>query len=69
MKTANVKMLSGFADNYRPYSNNMTDKWVTADNTIRLDPEIKKWIVNTKDYADKKYIDDAPLWSAQWQAD
>lgn len=69
MKAADVKMLSGYADNFRPYSNNMATPWVDANKKVVLDPMIKKWIVNTKDYADKKYIDDVSLWSAQWQAD
>ncbi len=70
MKAKGIKMLSGFADNYRPYSNNMTGKWLDSDNkTVRLDPEIKKWIVSTKNYADNNYIGDNALWSAQWQAD
>lgn len=70
MKAKGVKMLSGFADNYRPYSNNMEKPWLDSDGkTIRLDKKIKEWIVTTKDYADKGYCEDAKLWSAQWQAD
>lgn len=68
MKTNGVKMLSGYADNYRPYSNNMEQPWLNGSE-VRLDKNIKKWIVNTKKYADEKYIDDVSLWSSQWQAD
>ena len=67
-----IKMLSGFADNFRPYSNNMEKPWVEekdGEKVVRLDPKIKEWIVTTKDYATKGYIDDVKLWSGQWQAD
>ncbi len=68
MHEKGIKMLSGFADNYRPYSNNMEKPWI-ENGKVRLDPMIKKWIVNTYNYADKGYIDDNKLWSQAWQAD
>ena len=41
------KMVSGFDDTYRCFSNNMSSPWVT-DNKITIDPQIKAWADQTK---------------------
>ena len=44
-------MVSGFDDTYRCFSNNMSSPWVT-DNKITVDPQIKAWADQTKEYTD-----------------
>lgn len=63
------KMLSGFDDSFRVFSNNMTSKWVDDNNTINVDPAIVNWIEQTKTFTDKGYNNKSSLWDDQWQAD
>ena len=63
------KMLSGFDDSYRTFSNNMKSKWVDANNNIILDPNIQKWIEQTKTFTEKGYNNKSSLWNDQWSAD
>jgi hypothetical protein len=64
---ANAKgyfMVSGFDDTFRVFSDNMTSKWVENDK-INIDPQIEKWIDQTKLYTEKGYNNKANLWSAE----
>lgn len=58
-------MLSGYDDNFRAYSDNMTSAWVTKDRKINIDPQINKWIEQTKRYTDNGYNNRAKLWSPE----
>jgi hypothetical protein len=62
------KMLSGYDDAYRTFSNNVAAPWVDGD-AVNVDPNIVKWINQTKDYTDKGYNNKTSLWSAEWAAD
>lgn len=63
------KMLSGYDDSYRTFSNNMANPWVDEDNNIVLDDNIVKWIEQTKEFTDKGYNNKSSLWDDQWAAD
>ncbi len=62
------KMLSGYDDSYRVFSNNVAAPWVT-DTTVTVDPSIMKWVKQTKDYTDKGYNNKTILWDDKWTAD
>ena len=78
MKAANYHMLAGKDDSYRTYSNNVTSNWVSFATTdtkkehpiCHLDPNIKQWVKDTKNYADNGYLagssDDYSLWGKEW---
>ncbi|WP_294430338.1 carbohydrate ABC transporter substrate-binding protein [uncultured Treponema sp.] len=57
-------MLSGYDDAFRVYSDNMKNPWVVND-TIVIDPQIKAWIAQTKEFTDKGYNNKASLWSPE----
>ena len=50
------KMLSGFDDAYRTFSNNVSAPWVTGT-TVTVDENLMKWVDQTKEYTDKGYSD------------
>jgi DNA-binding transcriptional regulator/RsmH inhibitor MraZ len=61
-------MLSGYDDDFRVFSDNMTSPWVDKKGKINVDSSIMKWIDQTKTYTDKGYNNKASLWSAEsWQ--
>lgn len=62
------KMLSGYDDSYRTFSNNVTTPWV-VDGKIAIDDNLWKWVDQTKDYTDKGYNNKTILWAPEWQAD
>lgn len=62
------KMLSGFDDSYRVFSNNVSAPWVDGT-TIKVDPSIMKWVEQTKTYTDKGYNNKSSLWDSQWASD
>lgn len=64
MKANGYFMLSGFDDAFRVFSDNVTTPWVKG-NKIVIDPQINKWIAQTKEYTDKGYNNRANLWSAE----
>lgn len=68
MADKGYKMVSGFDDTYRCFSNNMSSPWVT-DNKITVDPQIKAWADQTKEYTDKGYNNKTSLWTDAWAAD
>jgi len=62
------KMLSGYDDSYRTFSNNTAAPWVTGT-TVTVDANIMNWVKQTKDYTTKGYNDKSLLWDNKWQAD
>lgn len=62
------KMLSGYDDSYRTFSNNVSAPWVTGT-TVNVDPSIMTWITQTKEYTDKGYNNKSILWDSTWGAD
>lgn len=63
------KMLSGYDDAYRTFSNNVSAPWVNDNNEIIIDDNIMKWVDQTKTYTDKGYNNKTSLWSDAWAAD
>ena len=49
------------APNRLPFSNNVSHPWVVG-NKIVIDENIKKWIRQTKEYAQKDYNNHTTLW-------
>lgn len=62
------KMLSGYDDSYRTFSNNMSAPWVNGT-TVKVDPNMMTWIEQTKTYTDKNYNNKSSLWNDTWTAD
>ena len=62
------KMLSGFDDAYRTFSNNVSAPWVTGT-TVTVDENLMKWVDQTKEYTDKGYNNKSSLWDSQWASD
>jgi multiple sugar transport system substrate-binding protein len=69
MKEKGYFMLSGYDDSYRVFSNNVSSKWVGDDGKVNLDPSIKSWVDQTKDYTTKGYNHKTVLWDKTWTAD
>lgn len=65
MKDAGYFMLSGFDDAYRTFSDNIKAPCVDKKGKIVVDPEIKAWVKQTKEYTEKGYNNKANLWSAE----
>lgn len=63
------KMLSGYDDSYRTFSNNVAAPWVNDKNEIIVDANIMKWVDQTKTFTDKGYNNKTSLWSDAWTAD
>lgn len=63
------KMLSGYDDSYRTFSNNMSEPWVNENNTIVVDDNLIKWVDQTKLFTDKNYNNKTSLWAPEWSAD
>ncbi len=57
-------MLSGFDDAFRVFSDNAKSKFV-EDGKIKIDPQVRRWITQTKLYTDKGYNNKANLWSPE----
>ena len=62
------KMLSGYDDSYRVFSNNVSGPWVDSNNKIVIDDNIMKWVDQTKKYTDKGYNNKSSLWDSTWAA-
>ena len=56
------KMLSGYDDSYRTFSNNVSAPWVTGT-TVTVDENLMKWVEQTKTYTDNGYNNKSSLWS------
>ncbi|SEW35711.1 ABC transporter substrate-binding protein [[Clostridium] fimetarium] len=63
------KMLSGYDDSYRTFSNNTAAPWVDKNNKIVVDANLMKWVDQTKTYTDKSYNNKTSLWDATWAKD
>ena len=59
-------MLSGFADSYRTFSNNVAKPWVDANSKIVIDDNLNKWVDQTKTFTDNGYNQKTSLWDANW---
>lgn len=68
MHEKEYRMLSGYDDSYRTFSNNTSQPWV-IDGKVHIDPMIKNWVDQTKEFADKGYIGNNQLWKPGWTAD
>lgn len=71
-KAKGINMLSGYDDSFRPFSNNAATSWVKSMDgnspVLTLDPQIKNWIKQTKEYTEKGYNKKTSLWDNDWQA-
>lgn len=63
------KMLSGYDDSYRVFSNNSSAPWVDSGSTIRIDDNLMKWVDQTKTFTQNGYNNKTSLWDDQWNAD
>lgn len=68
MNKAGYKMLSGYDDAFRTFSNNMTAPWVNGTK-INIDNSMVRWVEQTKEYTDKNYNNKSTLWSPVWSMD
>lgn len=68
MADKGYKMLSGYDDAYRVFSTSVEKPWVDANSQITIDPQIKAWVDQTKDYTDKGYNNGTSLWDTAWAA-
>ena len=62
------KMLSGYDDSYRTFSNNVSAPWVT-DTTLTVDPNLMNWVDQTKEFTEKGYNNKTTLWDDSWNKD
>lgn len=67
-KEKGFKMVSGYDDMYRVFSNNATTPWV-KDKKVTIPSAIKDWLKKEKNYVDNDYSGTTTLWDTQWQAD
>ena len=65
LKDKGYSVVSSVNDTYRVYSNNVTSPWV-VDGKINLDPNIKKWVDDSKALVDAGYAGTHDLWSDDW---
>lgn len=63
------KMLSGYDDSFRTFANNISQPWVDANKKIVIDPNVMRWVDQTKMYTDKGYNNKTILWAPEWAAD
>ncbi len=63
------KMLSGYDDSFRTFTNNVSQPWADQDNKIVIDPNVMRWVEQTKLYTDKGYNNKTTLWAPEWSAD
>ena len=54
VKAKGYKMLSGYDDSYRVFSNNVSAGWVNGT-TVTVDPNIMNWVKQTEDFTKKGY--------------
>ncbi len=62
------KMLSGYDDSYRTFSNNVSAPWVDGT-TVVVDKNIMNWVDQTKEFTDKGYNNKTSLWDDGWAKD
>lgn len=68
MKEKGYTMLSGYDDAYRTFSNNVSGPWVQNGKVV-VDPNLMKWVDQTKEFTEKGYNNRTSLWNAEWGAD
>jgi hypothetical protein len=68
LKAKNYFAVSGYDDDFRVFTDNAKLPWVDKNGKIQIDPNINKWIDQTKTYTDKGYNNKASLWSAESSA-
>ena len=66
-KEAGYNMVSSVMDTYRTYSNNVSTKWV-VDGKIKVDPNLEKWVQDSKKLVDAGQAGTHALWSTEWSA-
>ena len=66
LKEAGYKITATVNDSYRVYSNNVTTKWVSDDNKVQIDDNIKAWVDDSKALVDAGETTTAELWSDDW---
>ena len=62
---AGWKVVSGYDDAYRVFSQNVSTPWV-VDGKITVDDNIMNWVEQTKDFTDKGFNNKTSLWSDDW---
>lgn len=67
-KDKGYKMLSGYDDSFRVFSNNMDKPWVEGK-TVTVDQNIMNWIEQTKTFTDNGYNNKSSLWDETWTKD
>lgn len=67
-KDKGFKMLSGYDDSYRTFSNNVSAPWVDGTKIV-IDDNLMRWVDQTKEYTDKAYNNKTSLWAPEWSAD
>lgn len=60
-------MVSGYDDTYRTFDDNRKSAWVKGKKIV-VDPQIKAWIDQTKEFTEKGYNNKTSLWSSDWSA-
>ncbi|MDC7288466.1 carbohydrate ABC transporter substrate-binding protein [Blautia schinkii] len=63
------KMLSGYDDAYRTFSNNVSGPWVDEDLNVVVDENLMNWVDQTKSFTDNGYNNKTALWADGWNAD
>jgi len=66
LKEAGYKAVSTVNDTYRVYANNTTSKWVDDEGKINIDPNIEKWVQDSKALVDAGETTTNELWSDDW---
>lgn len=66
LKEKGYKITATVNDSYRVYSNNVTTKWVSDDNKVQIDDNIKAWVDDSKALVDAGETTTAELWSDDW---
>ncbi len=63
-----IAMLAGYDDACRVFTNNVSQKFVSDDKKLQLDPSVETWIDKTKEYTDNGYNKKSSLWQKDWTA-
>ncbi|MDD3428528.1 MAG: carbohydrate ABC transporter substrate-binding protein [Oscillospiraceae bacterium] len=68
MAAKGYKMLGGYDDTYRTFSNNVSATWVNDKNEIVIDDAMMKWVDQTMEFTEKGYNAPNILWAPEWAA-
>ncbi|MDR1438471.1 MAG: carbohydrate ABC transporter substrate-binding protein, partial [Clostridiales bacterium] len=69
MAEKGYRMLSGYDDAYRVFSNNVSSPWVGPGNAVTIDGSLMRWVEQTKRYTELGYHNGTHLWNPEWSAD